>query len=149
MLARVNPTISEAMSASRIRLSDAVRFSDDVDKFSIVCSSRFWTAPRFARLAEMSEIASSSDCISAWALLDDEVVANVATAEARFEKPPPAPKLLPLLFAPDSELSIATETVWFAFAPIGKAAEAEPELVKIVSFAVEARSVTILAAVPL
>jgi len=41
MLARVKLTLSSAMSASRIRLSEAVRFSDSVERFSMWCSSVF------------------------------------------------------------------------------------------------------------
>ena len=37
----VKVIISTAMSTSRIRLSAAVRFSAEVDRFAIVCSSLF------------------------------------------------------------------------------------------------------------
>src|SRR4051812_18975605 len=136
MLLRVNPTISSAMSASRIRLSEAVRFSDDVARFSIVCSRRFWTAPRLARLAETSEIASSSDRIRFWALAVVEAPANAATPADRLANVPPAPKprVVPPLDAFDIELSIDTEIVWPEFAPTWKEAAAEPALVTIVSF---------------
>jgi len=38
----VKETISDAMSVSRIRLSDADRFSAVTERFEIVCSNRFW-----------------------------------------------------------------------------------------------------------
>ena len=90
-----------------------------------MCSRRFWTAPRFARFAETSEIASSSDWIRRLGVAVVEVVAKVATAAARLAKAPPAPKArVPPFCAFDIELSIDTETVWPAFAPTWKAAEA-------------------------
>src|SRR5205085_7923590 len=49
---RVKDTISWAMSVSRIRLSEAERFSVATDRLEIVCSRRFCTAPRLARLVE-------------------------------------------------------------------------------------------------
>src|SRR3954452_3244339 len=145
MLLRVNPTISSAMSASRIRLSEAVRFSDWVARFSMVCSRRFWTAPRFDRFADTSEIASSSDWISCWALVVFDEVAKVDTAAARFAKPPPAPNAPAalVLTALVIELSIETEIVWFAFAPTWNDAAAEPAAVTIVSFTAIVRSDTI------
>ena len=49
MLFLVISIISFAMSTSRMRLSAAVRFSADVDRFAIVCSSLFWIAPSLER----------------------------------------------------------------------------------------------------
>src|SRR5437867_1880028 len=56
---RVKETISWAMSVSRIRLSEADRFSVATDRFEIVCSRRFCTAPRLARLVETVPMALS------------------------------------------------------------------------------------------
>ena len=55
----VNATISDAMSASRIRLSDAVRFSWYVARLFRRCSRRFWTAPKLARAVDTFLIAVS------------------------------------------------------------------------------------------
>src|SRR3712207_6635312 len=137
------------MSASRMRLSEAARFSDEVARFSMVCSRRFWTAPRFERLDETSAMASSSDWIRAWALAEVDEVANVATAVARLAKPPPLPKALAPLVALVCELSIETETVWLALAPTWNEAEDDPAAVEIVSLPVVVRSVMMLATVPL
>ena len=54
---RVNWTISCAMSASRMRLSEAVRFSTATLRLLMVCSNRFWIAPRLARVVETVPIA--------------------------------------------------------------------------------------------
>jgi hypothetical protein len=62
ILFRVNLTISIAMSASRIRDSEAVRFE---------------------RLAETSATISSSDWISAWALTVASALAEARTPAAR------------------------------------------------------------------
>ena len=80
-----------------------------------------------------------------------EAVAKVATAAARLAKPPPAPKapVAPPFVAFVIELSIATETVWLAFAPTWNEAEAEPAAVTMVSFAAVVRSVMMLVTVPL
>src|SRR5688572_18813579 len=56
---RVKDTISWAMSVSRIRLSEAERFSVATDRLEIVCSRRFWTAPRLARLVDTVPMALS------------------------------------------------------------------------------------------
>src|SRR3954466_11571901 len=53
---RVKLTISDAMSVSRIRLSDADRFSTATFTFLIVCSKRFCIAPRLARAVETALI---------------------------------------------------------------------------------------------
>ena len=50
---RVKFTISAAMSVSRIRLSDADRFSIATFTELIVCSNRFCTAPSSARCVEI------------------------------------------------------------------------------------------------
>ena len=54
-----NSTISLAMSTSRIRLSDAVRFSWYVARLFRVCSRRFCTAPNEPRSVETASIAAS------------------------------------------------------------------------------------------
>ena len=81
-----------------------------------------------------------------------KTVAKVATAAARLVKPPPAPKpVCRRCVAFVIELSIATETVWLAFAPTwNEADEPQPLSVTIVSFAVSpVRSVIRFATVPL
>ena len=89
------------------------------------------------RFAETSAIASSSDWISAWAFAVVEVgrerrhaSRQVGEAAALAER-----AVVPPLVAFVSELSIATETVWLAFAPTWNEAEEEPAAVTIVSFA--------------
>src|ERR687883_2152104 len=64
----VNSTSSEAMSVSRIRLSDADRFSTATLRLLMVCSNRFWYAPSFARTVETSLSAASSVVIADVAL---------------------------------------------------------------------------------
>src|SRR4051812_19712954 len=59
MLFLENSTISDAMSTSRIRDSDAVRFSWYVARLLSVCSRRFCTAPNPARASLTTWIASS------------------------------------------------------------------------------------------
>jgi hypothetical protein len=49
---RVNCTISSAMSVSRIRLSDADRFSTATLRELMVCSKRFCEAPSSARVVD-------------------------------------------------------------------------------------------------
>src|SRR5205823_14717116 len=56
---RVKFTISDAMSVSRMRLSEAERFSWATDRFVTVCSRRFWVAPRLARAVETLAMAVS------------------------------------------------------------------------------------------
>ena len=56
---RESAAVSEAKSASRIRLRDALRFSLVVERLLIVLSSRFWSAPRSAREAETCSSARS------------------------------------------------------------------------------------------
>ena len=55
----VNCVISDAMSTSLIRLSDAVRFSSYVARLLSVCSSRFYTDPNVARTVDTFWIAES------------------------------------------------------------------------------------------
>src|SRR4051794_14175587 len=57
--ARVNAVISAAMSVSRIRDSEAVVFSMAVFRLLMVCSNRFWMAPRSARCEDTALIAVS------------------------------------------------------------------------------------------
>ena len=71
-------TISVAMSASRIRLSEAVRFSWYEARFAMVCSWPFWTAPNVARAAEMLLIASSI-CWMSVCVEDDDRAKTVET----------------------------------------------------------------------
>src|SRR5690349_25176827 len=56
---RVKDTISDAMSVSRIRDSDADRFSTATLRLLMVCSSRFWYAPSEARWFDTVLIALS------------------------------------------------------------------------------------------
>src|SRR5258708_2552525 len=49
---RGKETISDAMSGSRVRLSDADRVSAGTERCEIVCSNRFWYAARLARLVD-------------------------------------------------------------------------------------------------
>ena len=55
-----NSIIVEAMSASRILLSAAVRFVIVVVRFSAVYSNEFWYAPIFARCSDTRVMALSS-----------------------------------------------------------------------------------------
>ncbi|GAT71519.1 hypothetical protein PS9374_07212 [Planomonospora sphaerica] len=57
------------MSVSRIRDSDADRFSMATFRLLIVCSNRFCTAPRPARVSDTVWMAVSSVSIAAWALV--------------------------------------------------------------------------------
>ena len=50
---------------SRIRLSDAERFSTATLRLLTVCSNRFCTAPRFARVVETVWMAVSIDVMAA------------------------------------------------------------------------------------
>src|SRR5437763_16786768 len=59
--ALVKLTISDAMSVSRMRDSDADRFSTATPRLATVCSRRFWTAPNVLRCADTVEIAKSID----------------------------------------------------------------------------------------
>src|SRR6185436_16526406 len=59
--ALVKDTISAAMSVSRIRDSDADRFSTATPRLLTVCSSRFCTAPNWLRWADTVEMAKSID----------------------------------------------------------------------------------------
>ena len=57
--------ISWAMSVSRIRLSDADRFSTVTFRLLMVCSNRFCSAPRLARAVETDLMAVSIAVIAA------------------------------------------------------------------------------------
>src|SRR3954452_7182345 len=59
------------MSVSRIRDSEAERFSWVTDRFAIVCSSRFWAAPNRPRWVETALMAESSEVIAADAVASD------------------------------------------------------------------------------
>src|SRR4051794_7631935 len=76
---RVNLVISCAMSVSRIRLSDADRFSTVTLRLLTVCLNRFWMAPRSARVVDTVLMASSIDLIAAEAPV---AAANVGVALA-------------------------------------------------------------------
>src|SRR5258708_1856885 len=52
------------MSTSRIRDSEAEMFSTDTFRLAIVCSNRFCTAPRLARLVDTDEIAESIEAMA-------------------------------------------------------------------------------------
>src|SRR3954467_5238084 len=69
--ALVKDTISAAMSVSRMRDSDAERFSTATPRLATVCSSRFCTAPKPERCADTVEMAKS---IEARAAAADEAV---------------------------------------------------------------------------
>src|SRR4029453_1245414 len=56
---RVKETISCAMSVSRMRDSDAERFSTATLRLLMVCSNRFWTAPSDARRSDTVWMAAS------------------------------------------------------------------------------------------
>ena len=58
----VKLVISEAISASRIRLSAALRFSMETPRLLMVCSIRFWKAPRSFRREVTSFVKSSMYC---------------------------------------------------------------------------------------
>ena len=45
----VKLTISDATSRSLMRDMEALRFSDATEMLAVVCSRRFWTAPRLPR----------------------------------------------------------------------------------------------------
>src|SRR4051794_21534689 len=62
---RVKLVISCAMSVSRIRDSDAVRFSAVTFRLAIVCSNRFWMAPRLARAVDTFWMAASMAVMAA------------------------------------------------------------------------------------
>src|SRR5207302_8621530 len=57
--ALVKLTISDAMSVSRMRDSDADRFSTATPRLATVCSRRFCTAPNVLRWADTVEMAKS------------------------------------------------------------------------------------------
>src|SRR5439155_1125697 len=59
--ALVKATISDAMSVSRMRDSDADRFSTATPRLLTVCSRRFCTAPNWLRCEETVEMAKSID----------------------------------------------------------------------------------------
>ena len=59
----VYSTISDAMSVSRIRDSEATRFSVVTCRFATADSSRFWTAPRLPRVVETAAMAVSTASI--------------------------------------------------------------------------------------
>ena len=65
MLFLVIADVSEAMSASRIRERAAARFSETFDRFEIVDSRRFCTAPRVPRLVSILTIAASMEVTAA------------------------------------------------------------------------------------
>src|ERR1700712_2882695 len=68
------------MSVSRIRDSDADRFSWETDRFEIVCSRRFCAAPNTPRWVETELMAASSDVIADEALLSEsELMPRVLT----------------------------------------------------------------------
>jgi hypothetical protein len=95
----VNSTISDAMSVSRIRLSDAVTFSTATLRLLIVCSNRFWYAPRLARAVETPLIAVSSAVIAFWALVvvvrSSVALSTARPAEVKPVRLEPVPKMLP------------------------------------------------------
>src|SRR5262249_10397396 len=63
----VKLTITSDMSASRVRLSEAARFSCGTPRLAIVCSSRFWKAPRLERLPDTVTMAVLTVVMSALA----------------------------------------------------------------------------------
>src|SRR3954465_10813342 len=71
--ALVKLTISAAMSVSRIRDSDADRFSTATPRLATVRSRRFWTAPNWLRRADTVEMAKSIDARADAAALAVEI----------------------------------------------------------------------------
>src|SRR4051795_1230363 len=91
MLSFVNFVISDAISTSRIRDSDAVRFSWYVARLFRRCSRRFWTAPKFARAVETFLMAVSTVSIVERAPVASAVLAAEALARPlRSDRPPDA-----------------------------------------------------------
>ena len=78
----VKLTISAAMSVSRIRDSEADRFSVVTCKLLIVDSNRFWVAPRAPRAAEIVAIAVSVSSMMARASSASAMLAPMTTAES-------------------------------------------------------------------
>src|SRR3954462_9084129 len=85
------------MSVSRIRDSDADRFSTATLRLLIVCSKRFWYAPSEARESETDSIALSIEVIAA----SGSLVRSRAAVPSLFESTEP----------------IAMLIFWLAFAP--------------------------------
>src|SRR5690554_6357348 len=83
------------MSTSRTRDSAAVKFSEDVFSLFIVCSKRFWLAPKYERSAETNPIALSIVVIASVADAALVLIAIPAVADAF----PPAP---------DADVPVAT-----------------------------------------
>src|SRR3954453_22335713 len=71
--ALVKDTISAAMSVSRMRDSDADRFSTATRRLLTVCSSRFCTGPKPERWADTVEMAKSIDASAAAAAVAVEI----------------------------------------------------------------------------
>ena len=86
-------------AASRIRDSAAWRFSEVIPRRLMVCSRRFWMAPRFARLVVTLEIAASRDAMAA--------VAEAAEDTAMPEMPRSLVETVPIVNA----------MFWLALAP--------------------------------
>ena len=74
--------ISLAMSVSRIRLSDADRFSTATLTELMVCSKRFCSAPRSARWVEIAVIAVCTVVLSVMSTRARDVVDESASAVA-------------------------------------------------------------------
>src|SRR4051794_24643748 len=97
--ARVKLVISDAMSVSRIRDSEAVVFSMAVFRLLTVWSNRFWMAPRSARCDDTVLIAASMAVIAFDAPVAPENVAVAAFSVCAVATPvvvspsglPPAP----------------------------------------------------------
>src|SRR5688500_15599060 len=101
---RVNDTISWAMSVSRIRLSEAERFSAATDRLEIVCSRRFCTAPRLARLVE-----------TVWMAVSTAVMADEALfTRSRLDVPRIDAEMPLKLTARDSPLLAPIWNVWLS-----------------------------------
>ena len=78
---RASAAVSTAKSASWIRLREAVRFSLEVVRFSIVDEKRFWIAPSAARLELIAvSAASTADERGVRALQRRDVDADEASA---------------------------------------------------------------------
>src|SRR3954453_18909230 len=90
---RVKLVISWAMSVSRIRDSDAVRFSAVVFRLLMVCSNRFWMAPRLARAVDTFLMAVSMRPMAVCAP-EAEVRETALTPRPVAEKEPEAVPLL-------------------------------------------------------
>ena len=95
----VKLTISDATSRSLMRDCEALRFSEAIEIAAVVCSSRFWTAPRLPRTVETKPMPVSTELMSVCAAATMPVPLPVAVANALMSAlsvlyPAPAPAVL-------------------------------------------------------